>query len=240
MSFPNATSLTSYSNAHNRREKYQQMGASTLKEDLKKRKLVPADFYNGSPPTSPAQDVSLSHDTPSSDSTTNASSPVLPMNDTGEVNASADDFARLFPPAPGRAQDQATSKDIPHPDDPPPSHPFNLKFKEMLDADILPPRENFENLLDEFINFSKLKVKIKDPPVPTATFTQQNVEDTKFIQALYRRNRRRAVRKVIGECTKICTEDPNLLAQHYFDNSIPDYDLSLLDNWESTAEEINI
>lgn len=63
------------------------------------------------------------------------------------------------------------------------------------------------------------------------------MEDPKFIQALYRRNRRRAVRKVIGECTKISTEDPNLLAEHYFNNSIPDSDLSLLDNWETAAEE---
>lgn len=38
----------------------------------------------------------------------------------------------------------------------------------------------------------------------------------------------------------MCNEDPNLLAEHYFNSSIPDCDLSLYDNWESTAEEINL
>lgn len=138
MSFPKATSLTSHTNAHCRKESYQQMGASTLKEELKKRKLVPEDIYNRSPPTS-THEVSPSQDIPSSD-TTSASSPVLPLNDSGELN----DFARPKSPAPGRIHDQTNSKEIPHPDDPPPSHPFNMKFKEMLDADILSPGEKLK------------------------------------------------------------------------------------------------
>lgn len=38
----------------------------------------------------------------------------------------------------------------------------------------------------------------------------------------------------------VCDVDPNDLAKHYFDSTIPEVDLSVYDNWESVAHELNL
>lgn len=179
MSFPNATSLSSHTTAHDKRERYRQLGATTLKENLRIRNQVPSNLIPDSPPTSPPK--------------VNASSPSSLLERHLQIHLlfyhctvksmlifPIQYLLNLFLQS-NNPQDQATTYEIPHPDDPPPSHPYNLRFKEMLEADILPPWEDFSGLLDEFINFSKAKVKVKDPPVSTAPFSQQQVDDPKFI-----------------------------------------------------------
>lgn len=82
--------------------------------------------------------------------------------------------------------------------DPPPSAPFNGKFKLML-AKTHATWEEFSSLLDEFISFSCDRVNIPKESNADYVFRQDNPDNPKFIQAFYRRNRRCAVSKVIGE-----------------------------------------
>lgn len=56
---------------------------------------------------------------------------------------------------------------------------------------------------------------------------------------MYRRNRRRAVRKIIGENTKMCYEDPDKLEQQFFNANISDCDLSIYDDWDAAAVALN-
>lgn len=62
----------------------------------------------------------------------------------------------------------------------------------------------------------------------------------KYIQALYRRNRRRAVRKIIGDKTQQCNEDPNALADHFYNSALLTCDNSIFDDWEVAANELII
>lgn len=48
------------------------------------------------------------------------------------------------------------------------------------------------------------------------------------------------MRKIIDENTRMCDLDPAQLADHYFNAPEPECDLSIFDNWESTASELNI
>lgn len=188
MSFPNATSLTSHSKAHQRQERLEQLGATTLKQDIRNKKLIPQELLS----SQQTPDANRASSPCSSSLNSSPSSPIL--GDSAPVDSNEANIRPSTPISPGGSSQE---RNLPHPDDPPPSHKFNLKFKEFLEADNLPPWEEFTTVFD-FIAFSRKKMKIKDPPAATTVFKQQNVENPKFIQALYRRNRRRAVRKVIG------------------------------------------
>lgn len=176
------TSLTIHFNAHKSRKRYEELGASSLKEDLRKKKIVPEDLYRD-PPSSVSDSA---NSTPINSSSVSSS---ILSNAQEEVS---DEFVRPAFPVPAQANDNQ-NKNIPHPDDRPPSYEFNTTFKGMIDSEILPPWEDFETLLNNFINFSKDFINIKDPPEMTTIFKQQNVENPKFIQALYCQKRQRAV-----------------------------------------------
>lgn len=100
--------------------------------------------------------------------------------------------------------------------------------------------EEFNTLLTEFINFSRQYVKIPSDEVADPLPRQDSPDNPKFIQALYRRNRRRAIRKVIGENTKQCDEDPNALAEHFFNSNPKEVDNSVFDDWQNITQEINL
>lgn len=99
--------------------------------------------------------------------------------------------------------------------------------------------EEFSSILDEFISFSRDHVTILTESIADPVFRQDNPKKPKFIQALYRRNRRRMEQKVIGENTGQCNVDPNLLADHFYNMDPIECDNSIYD-WQAAAEEINL
>lgn len=129
--------------------------------------------------------------------------------------------------------------DFPNRDSPSSSASFLDKFKYMLSATVLPTWETFESFIDEFVNFSQGHVNLKkDDEVPPAIFKQDNPLNPKYIQALYCCNRHCAVRKVIGENTKACTVEPNLLADHFYNKESVESDNTIYDNWEAEVTKV--
>lgn len=123
-----------------------------------------------------------------------------------------------------------THTSVPNPDDPSPSLEYTNRFQEMLNSDPLPSWEDFNSLLDEYILFIRKSVHVDNIPPRTAP-RQDSPDNPKFIQSLYRRNRRRAVRKVIGENTVPCPLNPQDLSNHFFKSAPLDFDLSIYDDW---------
>lgn len=109
----------------------------------------------------------------------------------------------------------------------------------MLNMDPLPSSESFNEVLQDFIKFSQSHVNLKEP-VPVTEYTQDNAANPRYIQALYRRNRRRAVHKVMGERTRMCTEDPNALVEHFFNSQQAEFDLSIYDDWKAATKPLEI
>lgn len=109
----------------------------------------------------------------------------------------------------------------------------------MLNSDPLPSRDSFNELLQEFIKFSQTHVNLRDP-VLVSEYTQINAANPKYIQALYRRKRRRVVRKIMGGKTRMCTEDLNELVDHFLNAQQPEFNLNIYDDWESATSPLEI
>lgn len=157
-----------------------------------------------------------------------------------EVTANDDQIPDDSPiiPQPSDANIDMVTTFINNPDNPPTSHEFYHKFKKN-NSDPLLTWESFHELKNQFIKLSQDHVNLKDP-VPSTEYRQQNPANPKFIQALYRRNRRRAIRKIVGEGTWMCGENPNDLANYFFNDNQPDYDLSIYDDWEVATSPVQL
>lgn len=95
------------------------------------------------------------------------------------------------------------------------SYEFEAKFVEILTSDPLSDWEHFAALIDEYIVFAKNTAKIIGPgdaQLPSA----DNSKNPKLIQSLYHRNRRRGIRKVLGETSQSCSIEHAALANHFF------------------------
>lgn len=122
MSFPNATSLSSHTTAHDKRERYRQLGATTLKENLRTRNQAPSNLIPDSPPTSPPN---VNASSPSSLLVRHLQIHLLFYHWTVKsmLIFPIQYLLNLFLQS-NNPQDQATTYEIPHPDDPPPFSPL--------------------------------------------------------------------------------------------------------------------
>ena len=61
-------------------------------------------------------------------------------------------------------------------------------------------------------------------PRPYSALRKVNPRNTSVMQRLYKRNRRRAVRLIMGDTQGTCELDPEILAEHFFpeNNATPD------------------
>lgn len=109
----------------------------------------------------------------------------------------------------------------------------------MLNTDPLPSWEEFTTTLEDYILFIQKSVHV-DSPAPPPTYKQDSPQNPKFIQSLYRRNRRRAVRKIIGENTVQCPLNSKDLLDHFFKASPPEYDLSIYDDWTQADSPVDL
>lgn len=128
---------------------------------------------------------------------------------------------------------------IPNPDEKAPSDPFINPFKQIL-TDYAEDRwADFEHLVNEFITAAQKKVKVYGPPParPATTSNQytQDQVDPSFIQRLYRKNRRRAVRKVLGHSQNSCKISHERLKEKFFPTSTPPVDLSVYSSTKAAA-----
>lgn len=128
--------------------------------------------------------------------------------------------------------------EIPDPDDHDPDE-FTIRFQEMLRSDPLPSWESFLSLLDKYISFVQKTVHV-DTPAPSVIHKQDSPDNPKFIQSLYRRNRRRAVRNVIGENTTPCPLNPQELSAHFYPLNPADYDTSIYNNWSPASTPFDL
>ena len=130
-------------------------------------------------------------------------------------------------------------EETPNPDDPSPSADFLKKFKSILISDSVNEWEAFTSLLDDYIRFAQKRVKLPEDK-ESRTFRKPNPRNKTFIQRLYKRNRRRAVRLILGQAQGNCDLDPEELAEHFFPLSDFCPDLSILDPISAVDNEIDL
>lgn len=122
---------------------------------------------------------------------------------------------------------------IPNPDEKSPSDIFIDRFKDIL-ANFSDVRwDKFELLVKEFTESAQKKVKVYGPPpdrpvTNTNQYTQDQI-DRSFIQRLYRKNRRRAVRKILGHEQISCKVSHSRLIEKFFPTATPPVDLSVFE-----------
>lgn len=135
LTFPSATGLSNHSRAHNRQDKYKEVNASTLKESLKAKKLIPHELLPD-PNIEEHNNAALRSPSPTQSTATSSSSPACsrtdPLSDEEAVLDSP------IAPTPPNNNEEIVTRVLNNPDDPPPSHKFYLQFQQILNSDELP------------------------------------------------------------------------------------------------------
>lgn len=116
---------------------------------------------------------------------------------------------------------------IRNPDEPSPSAHFETKFRDILNDFNSESWNLFEETLEEYIEFSKKHVGLKDISVDSNNKNEKfNAKDPAKVQRLYRRNRRKATREVLNKPNTSCSVPHCELKEKFFSEHTPIFDES--------------
>ena len=115
---------------------------------------------------------------------------------------------------------------IPNPDAASPSDGLILKLRDLLRNYHEDNWEVFEGLVNEFTELAQKTNNIRTDSYNVLKSKPNNRDNPAFIQRLYRRNRRRAVRLIREETQSQCSVDAQLLKDKFFDETPPTPDVS--------------
>ena len=129
--------------------------------------------------------------------------------------------------APGDGDEEANLEDfIPNPDAASPSDPIILKLRDISRDFSNDNWAAFEALVAEFTELAQKVNNIQVSDNSVFKSKPNNKDNPAFIQRLYRRNRRRAVRLIKENTQSQCSVDPELLKAKFFVEATPSPDLS--------------
>ena len=132
------------------------------------------------------------------------------------------------PPAPDDCTLEISEElsDFPDLDAVSPPATFIKRFKDILASDQPGGWDRFTQALEDFMLYINVFNNIPAPR-PHSASRKANPRNTSYMQRFYERNRRRAVRIIMGDSEGTCEVDPDSLAEHFFPdfNFIPEDDL---------------
>lgn len=138
----------------------------------------------------------------------------------------------------GTNEDNINETNIPNPDEPPPSHKFIMRLKNIVHNYSNDKWFEFEALVDEITEDAKDHVKIPKDLPSTFNLKVTDTNDPTAMQRLYRRNRRRAMRLIQGERTKPCNVPIDNIKEKFYSSRENTPDLSVYDDVKKAARPI--